>query len=116
MRWRTRLRALARRRGEPEPATGFGPGIKLVAKCSRVSNTINRRHQALFAEWRDIVDDMENLAVNPNASAQDVQEARSRLRALLGPVTLARRDGVLWANPPRTQKASSKRGFQVGSI
>ena len=59
----------------------------------------------LFDAWREIVDSMTDLASNPHALASDVETARVRLHALLGPVVLEPRDGVLWAHPSPNAKS-----------
>ncbi len=55
--------------------------------------------------WREIVEGMTEIASNPHALASDVQAARDRLHALLGPVVLEPRDGVLWAHPSPNAKS-----------
>jgi hypothetical protein len=59
----------------------------------------------LVDAWREIVGGMADIASNPHARASDVQEARGRLHALLGPVVLEPRDGVLWAHPSPNAKS-----------
>lgn len=53
---------------------------------------------SLFDDWRQIVGNISNLAVDPHARPDDVQDARRHLHSLLGPVAVEPRDGVLWAH------------------
>ena len=53
---------------------------------------------ALINRWRELVSEIEDISKNPVTTSGDVEAARSHLRALLGPVTLEPRDGVLWAH------------------
>jgi hypothetical protein len=47
---------------------------------------------------------MTDIACDPYARPTDVQAARDQLHALLGPVVLESRDGVLWAHPSPNAK------------
>ena len=53
---------------------------------------------------QELVNGIETLAENPHTTAEDIEVARSHLRALLGTVTLKPRDGVLWAHPSPNAK------------
>ena len=57
------------------------------------------------ARWREIVEDMAGLSKNAHATPEDVAAARDQLRALLGPVVLKPKDGVLWAHPSPNAKS-----------
>jgi hypothetical protein len=59
----------------------------------------------LVDAWLEIVDGMTQLASNPHARAQDLLEAREQLYALLGPIELEPRDGVLWAHTSPNAKS-----------
>ena len=59
----------------------------------------------LIGRWRELVEGIEDLARNPNATPDDINAARSHIRALLGPVTLEPKDGVLWAHPSPDAKS-----------
>ena len=57
------------------------------------------------ARWGEIIDGLADLSRNAHATAEDVESARSHLHALLGPVVLKARDGVLWAHPSPNAKS-----------
>ncbi len=59
---------------------------------------------ALIERWRELVIKIETLADCPETTLEDIEAARSHLRALLGTVTLKPRDGVLWAHPAPNAK------------
>ena len=59
---------------------------------------------ALTERWRELVVGIEDISSNPVAGAIDIEVARSNLHALLGPMTLKPRDGVLWAHPAPNAK------------
>ena len=52
-----------------------------------------------------MVDGMTDIAQSPHAHIGDIQAARHRLHALIGPVVLEPRDGVLWAHPSPNTKS-----------
>ena len=58
----------------------------------------------LMRTWRNLVENMEGLAANPNVTPGEIDTARNHLHALLGEVTLRPRDGVLWAYPALNAK------------
>jgi chromosome segregation ATPase len=59
---------------------------------------------ALVARWRELAESIEELAENPAATGEDLEAARTNLHALLGSVTLKRRNGILWAHPAPNAK------------
>ncbi len=58
----------------------------------------------LMASWRQLVEDMEQIATNPMATIGEIETARNHLHALLGPVILKPQDGILWAHPSPNAK------------
>jgi hypothetical protein len=60
---------------------------------------------ALIQRWRVLVAKIEELSKNPATTSSDFDTARGYLHALLGPVTLEPRDGVLWAHPSPNAKS-----------
>ncbi len=80
--------------------------VLIEARKARPSmNALPDLIPGLVDAWREIVGDMADIASNPHARASDVQAARGRLHALLGPVVLEPRDGVLWAHPSPNAKS-----------
>ena len=53
----------------------------------------------LMRTWRNLIENIEGIATNPDVTPGDVDTARNHLHSLLGQVTLRPRDGVLWAFP-----------------
>ena len=60
---------------------------------------------ALIKRWRELVSEIEELSKNPATTPADFEAAREHLHALLGPVTLKPRNGVLWAHPSPNAKS-----------
>ena len=63
---------------------------------------------ALVDRWRALVADLEGLVSNPNVEPGELDTARGHLHALLGQVTLQRKDSVLWAHPTLKTKGSTE--------
>ena len=76
----------------------------VAATAARPQLDIRALVPECVARWRQLVENIEDLAKHPEATTQDIETARNHLHALLGPIVLRPQNGVLWAHPTAKAK------------
>ncbi len=75
-----------------------------LAAAARPQLDIRALVPECVARWRELVQNIEELAKHPEATTQDIATAGNHLHALFGPIALKPQNGVLWAHPAQKAK------------